>query len=157
MILVHHSINIDILKGKCAMCSSAWRYILLKMITWNHLCSWKVYSAILWEFRLILSFQETLFLSETLEKITFNPGLWGKLLLILENELETSPSSSPDLSYRDKEPDVDDDRGERMLQNHSKSVRVVANNEQNILSSWYQLCWSVHPSFSPAQKLKYVK
>ena len=43
---------------------------------------------------LILSFQESLFLSETLEKITFNPGLWGKLLLILENELETSPSSS---------------------------------------------------------------
>ena len=58
---------------------------------------------------LILSFQESLFLSETLEKITFNPGLWGKLLLILENELETSPSSSPDLSYRDMEPDVDDE------------------------------------------------
>ena len=47
---------------------------------------------------LILSFQESLFLSETLEKITFNPGLWGKLLLILENELETSPSSSPTFS-----------------------------------------------------------
>ena len=55
---------------------------------------WKVYLPILWEFLLILSFQETLFLSETLEKITFNPGLSGKLLLILENELETSPSSS---------------------------------------------------------------
>ena len=56
-----------------------------------------------------MSFQETLFLSETLEKITFNPGLWGKLLLILENELETSPSSSASLSYSDMEPDVDDE------------------------------------------------
>ena len=62
-----------------------------------------------------MSFQEPLFLSETLEKITFNPGLWGKLLLILENELETSPSSSSSsLSYTsDMEPDVDDEwRGE---------------------------------------------
>ena len=58
---------------------------------------------------LILSFQESLFLSETLEKITFNPGLSGKLLLILENELETSPSTSTSLSYRDMEPDVDDE------------------------------------------------
>ena len=57
----------------------------------------------------------SLFLSETLEKITFNPGLSGKLLLILENELETSPSSSSSsLSYTsDMEPDVDDEwRGE---------------------------------------------
>ena len=58
-------------------------------------------------FNLVLP--RNLFLSETLEKITFNPGLSGKLLLILENELETSPSSSPDLSYRDMEPDVDDE------------------------------------------------
>ena len=45
----------------------------------------------------------SLFLSETLEKITFNPGLSGKLLLILENELETSLSSSAvPQSYIDK-------------------------------------------------------
>ena len=47
-------------------------------------------------FNLVLP--RNLFLSETLEKITFNPGLSGKLLLILENELGTSPpSSSPEL------------------------------------------------------------
>ena len=74
-----------------------------------YLYSWKVYSCNLVRISLILSFQESPFLSETLEKITFNPGLSGKLLLILENELETSPSSSPDLSYRDMEPDVDDE------------------------------------------------
>ena len=77
--------------------------IAQKRWTYYHQCpkilsSLNVYSPILREFLLILSFQEPLFLSETPEKITFNPGLWGKLLLILENELETSPSSSPTFS-----------------------------------------------------------
>ena len=79
-------------------------------------------------FNLVLP--RNLFLSETLEKITFNPGLSGKLLLILENELGTSPpSSSPELQRQ----------GTRCWWSHPDILsckRQVFRNKKNYRGGW---------------------